>query len=421
MKIWFWILICFWLCCGYTHAQEPLPVNEDTIYLNLEDAQKRLMEKNLTLLLNYYNIDIAKANYLQSKLLYNPNLTYWQELYNPNKRDFLNYSDEHGGQIQQLFTLAGRHKATWKLAEVGVKQAQYQVADILRNLKYELVTDMSDLYNNQALVKIYNTEESKLLHLIEITQNLYAKGNAAGEDVTRLQAQYRDAIAQELTSRQSIDNDEQDLKIILNYPPKTYFISLISIHDSATIPTFETVSDSAVKNRPDLLLAYSGSDYAEKNLKLQRTTGVPDLSLAANFESVNDYEPNFWGIQGSIDLPVFNRNQWNIAAAKEQLKQSEINDSLMLATVQNQVVTSYTNLLRYKKQMNEITPVYAQNLEDMMNNAFTNYEKRYISILDFLSELSTYLDGKTNLLNLQVQYFNAMHNLDMSTGTDLIK
>lgn len=421
MKVTYCILFYLLLAGGRVLAQEPLPIKEDTVTLNLTAAQQRLLEKNFTLLLNYYNIDIAKANYLQSKLLYNPNISYWQELYNTPHRDFFNYNDEHGGQIQQLFTLAGRHKATWKLAEVGVKQAEYQVADILRNLKYELATDMSDLYNNQNLVKIYGAEESKLLHLVEITQGLYSKGNAAGEDVTRLQAQYRDVIAQELTSSRLIDNDEQDLRIILDYPAKTYFISQIAVMDSNSIPTYEAISDSAVKNRPDLMLAYSVSEYAEKNLKLQRVSGVPDLSLAAVFESANDYQPNFWGVQASMDLPIFNRNQWNIVSAKKQIKQAGMNDSLLLTTVQSQVIADYTTLLRYRKQVKEITPEYNKNLEDLINNAFLNYEKRYISILDFLSELSTYLDGKTNLLNLQVQYFNAIHNLDLATGTDLIK
>lgn len=421
MNIRLLIILFLFVECRMALAQEPSAIREDTIILNLPDARQRLLQKNLTLLLNYYNIDIAKANYLQSKLLYNPNITYWQELYNPPKRDFFNYSDEHGGQVQQLFTLAGRHKATWKLAEVGVKQAQYQVADILRNLKYELVTDMSDLYANQSLTVIYMNEEQKLSHLVEITKELYAKGNAAGEDITRLQAQYQDVLAQELNSRQLIDNDEQDLRIILDYPSKTYIIAQIPKLETAAVPPFETVSDSAIKNRPDLLLAFTGSEYAEKNLKLQRVTGVPDLSLAANFESVNDYEPNFWGIQASMDLPVFNRNQWNIASAKEQVKQAQLNDSLLLLTVQSQVVNSYTNLLRYRKQYAGISPDYRQSLDEMMNNAFANYERRYISILDFLSELSTYLDGETNLLNIQTQYFNAIHNLNLTTGTDIIK
>ncbi len=401
--------------------------NLDTVTITFQDAQQRLIKKNLTLLLNYYNIDIAKADYLQAKLWYNPNFSYGTTLYNQEQKRFFDnkYPSENAVdndfQLQQLFTLAGRHKATWKLAEVGVKQAQYQVADILRNLKYELCTDMSDLYSNQNLLKIYAKEEAKVQHLVDVTKILYSKGNAAGEDVIRLQAQYQDIVAQELTSRQAIDNDEQDLRIILAYPANKYFVANLSITDSVNVPTYQSVVDSAQKNRPDLLLSYAGCEYAKKNLKLQRVTGVPDITIGISDIGAGSVVPNYMGINASLDLPLFNRNQWNIAGAKYQLSQSELDDTLALITVQSQVTSAYIGVLRYNKQMQQISPDYRQGLEDMINNAFSNYEKRYISILDFLSELSTYLDGRSNLLNLQVQYFNAIHNINLAAGVDIIK
>src|ERR1035438_9915103 len=156
------IVISFFSASKTISAQS---FNQDTIFINIPDAEQRFVNKNLTLLINQFNIDIAKANYLQAKLWYNPNLSYWQELYNPNNKEFLSYKDEHGVQLQQLFTIAGKHRATWKLSEVGVKQAQYQVADVLRNLKYELYSDISDLYYNQQLMKMYHDEEIQIKHL----------------------------------------------------------------------------------------------------------------------------------------------------------------------------------------------------------------------------------------------------------------
>lgn len=398
---------------------------QDTVTLSYNDAEQRLLQKNLTVLLNKYNVDIAKASYLQAKLIYNPNFYYGTTLYNQESKKFLDnkYPGETDNtfQLQQLITLAGRHKATWKLAEVGVKQAQFQVADILRNLRFELCTDMTDLYNNQNLVKIYAMEEQKLTHLIDITQQLYKKGNAAGEDVVRLQAQYQDVIAQENSSKQSIDNDEEDLRILLAYPGNKYIVSTVNFPESLNIPAYQSIVDSAEKNRPDLLLAFSGSEYAQKNLRLQQVTGVPDLTVGITNIGAGSVVPSYWGLSASMDLPVFNRNQWNIAGAKYSLDQAQVSDSLALITVQSQVTAAYVGLLRSDKQLHQINPDYKQNLEDMINNAFNNYEKRYISILDFLSELSTYTDGRTNLLNLQVQYFNAIHNINLSTGLDIIK
>src|SRR5581483_10138902 len=130
--------------------------------------------------------------------------------------------------------------------------------------------------------------------------------------------------------------------------------------------------------------------------------------------------PNYWGISASMDVPVFSRNQWGIASAKYGESQAELKDSLILYTVQSEVTTAYSTLFRLNDQLHQINKDYEQNLEEMMDNAFKNYEKRYISLLDYLSQTQTYIDGMTNLTNLRMHYFNAIHELNYTTGIDII-
>jgi cobalt-zinc-cadmium efflux system outer membrane protein len=414
------IFSCIW-------GQTPDAFNQDTVRISIPDAEQRFVSKNLSLLMSQYDIKIAQANYLQAKLWYNPNIYYGTTLFNQDSKKFFdnNYPEQQQVdntiQLQQLLTIGGRHSASAKLAKVGVKQAQFQLADLLRSLKYQMYTDLSDLYNNQSLVKMYQVEEAKIKHLIEITQILYSKGNAAGEDVIRLQAQYQDVIAQETTSQQAVNNDEQDLRILLAYSGKTYVVASVTIPASIQIPAYQVLVDSAKKNRPDLMLAGAGIEYNDKNLALQNATAIPDLTLGVANIGAGSVVPSYWGISASMDLPVFSRNQWNVAAARYGKSQAQINDSLISITVESQVTTSFCNLYRLNNQLSQIDSHYEQNLDDMMNNAFTNYEKRYISLLDFLSETTTYIDGKTNLINLRMQYFNAIHNLNYTTGIDIIK
>ncbi len=418
--IYFLISSCLW-------AQTPVEFNLDTVHISIPEAEQRFVSKNLSLLISQYDSKIAEANYLQAKLWYNPNIYYGTTLYNQDSKKFFDNNYPSQGQVdntiqlQQLLTIGGRHSATAKLAKVSAKESQFQLADLLRSLKYQMYTDLSDLYNNQSLVKMYQSEESKIKHLVEITQILYSKGNAAGNDVIRLQAQYQDVIAQETTSQQAINNDEQDLRILLAYPGKTYVVATLTIPSSIQLPAYQVLVDSAKKNRPDLMLAHTGIEYNDKNLSLQNATAIPDLTLGVENIGAGSVVPSYWGISASIDLPVFSRNQWNITAARYGKSQAQINDSLISITVESQVTTSFCNLYRLNCQLSQIDSHYEQSLEDMMNNAFTNYEKRYISLLDFLSETTTYIDGKTNLINLRMQYFNAIHNLNYTTGIDIIK
>jgi cobalt-zinc-cadmium efflux system outer membrane protein len=423
------ILICALavFSTNYVQGQAIQEFSQDTITISIPDAEQRFVSKNLSLLMSQYDISTAKASYLQAKLWYNPNLYYGTTLYNQESKKFLDNKYPAYGevdntlQLQQLLTIGGRHSATARLANVGVKQAQFQLADLLRSLKYQMYTDFSDLYDNQQLVKMYRAEETKIFHLIDITQQLYSKGNAAGEDVIRLQAQYQDVIAQEVSCEQAIFSDEEDLRILLVYPGKVYVVAKITFPETITIPSYSALQDSARKNRPDLMLANAGVEFNQKNLTLQHATSIPDLTLGVSNIGAGSVLPSYWGISASMDLPFFNRNQWNVASAKYGESQAQLNDSLISYTVQSQVTTAFCNLYRLNSQLHQIDKNYEQNLEDMMDNAFKNYEKRYISLLDYLSETATYIDGKTNLVNLRMHYFDAIHELNYSTGIDIIK
>lgn len=425
-SVWLFAALCLFAAQAIK-AQAISSFKEDTVIINIPVAEQRFVSKNLSLLINQYNVQIAQASYLQAKLWYNPNLTYGQTLYNEESKRFFdnNYpaegSVDHSFQLQQLLTIGGRHSATAKLAKIGVTQSEFQLADLLRSLKYELYTDISDLYNNQSLVTMYADEEEKIKYLVDNMQAQYKMGNASGNDVIRLQAQLQDIVAQEITSRQAISNDEQDLGILLVYPGNTYIVVKDLGISNGEIPPYMAVLDSAKNNRPDLKLAYTGVKYSEQNLKLQHATALPDLTLGVANVGAGSVVPDYWGVTANIDLPVFNRNQWNTRAAKEEKEQAELNDSLALYSVENQVTAAYMNLYRINNQYAKIAPDYESQLNEMMGNAVKNYDRRYINLLDLLSQISTYIDGKTSLINMKVQYFNAIHAINYTTGIDLIK
>src|SRR5579863_2147781 len=63
-----------------------LAVKPDTLHLTLQDAEKMMLEKNLDLIANHYNIDIAHAQTISAKLWDNPGLSYSQNILNPTTK-----------------------------------------------------------------------------------------------------------------------------------------------------------------------------------------------------------------------------------------------------------------------------------------------------------------------------------------------
>ena len=175
------------------------------------------------------------------------------------------------------------------------------------------------------------------------------------------------------------------------------------------------------KNRPDLLLAHKEVEYEQRNLKLQKATRAPDVTLGLEYDRAGSYTTNYYGIGASMDLPVFNRNQGEVRAAKATVKNRSCWILLQNNTVKNEVVGAYMRLNSVKNQTESLSSSYPTDIEQLLDAAVKNYNKRYISLLEFLDQIRTYNAAKQGLIELSADYFNAKQYLNYTTGTDIVK
>jgi cobalt-zinc-cadmium efflux system outer membrane protein len=212
------------------------------------------------------------------------------------------------------------------------------------------------------------------------------------------------------------------LKQLLNYSYNTY----LSVQDitpaNSALPPFEQVLSSAEKNRPDLMLANTEVKYQAQNLKLQKSTAVPDLNLGINYTRRSSYVLNYYGIGATMDLPVFNRNQGNIKMARYQLEEAKVNDTITSNEVKNEIANSYVTLYKIKARLDGIDKTKNdKDIEQLVTNGVTNYQKKYISQLEFLDQLRAYKDAKFGMIDLNSDYFKAIQYLNFTAGTTILK
>jgi cobalt-zinc-cadmium efflux system outer membrane protein len=92
----------------------------------------------------------------------------------------------------------------------------------------------------------------------------------------------------------------------------------------------EQLLDQIVADSPSVKRAQQGIARAEAEVKSAKRESIPDLQVRAgleqNSERLNDFGPGRVGLQGfaeaGVSLPIFNRNQGNVAAANANLERA---------------------------------------------------------------------------------------------------
>lgn len=394
-------------------AQTPVG---DTLRLTVKQAEDRFLKNNLSLIIQRYNIDNASAQVITARLFQNPDFSFANGIHATAVPNAFN---EQSFSLSQLFSTAGKRNKNIQLARIGVEQAKYQFYDLLRTLKFTLRNDFYTIYFQQQSANVYNDEISSLAKTLSVFKEQYAKGNIAQKEVLRIQSQLYSLQTEYNGLLTGIDTTQSELRLLLKISPGTYIVPQVNPDNKqmvAAVP-YQQLLDSAYINRYDLRLSKAAVDYNNLNLKLQKATAVPDVSLSFNYDKLGSYGNNFMSAGLAFSLPFFNRNQGGIKQARIAIDQSEVQMQSQRDKVESDVSTNYKGALRLEKLYNSFDPQFKDDFNHLIQEVFKNYQKRNISMLEFLDFYDSYKTNTIQLNNLQLNRVLSLEQLNYATGT----
>jgi cobalt-zinc-cadmium efflux system outer membrane protein len=391
--------------------------SNDTLVINVKQAEDQFLKNNLSLIAQRYNIDNASAQIITARLFSNPNFSFSNGIYasgvsNP-------YAEQTYG-LSQLFTTAGKRNKNIQLAKINVEQAKYQFFDLLRTLKFTLRNDFYTIYFQEQSAKVYNQEINSLAKTLTVFKQQYTQGNIAEKEVLRIQSQLYSLQVEYNTLQTNIDTVQSEFKLLIKASPQVYIkpqVDTINNQDIATTVPYQRLLDSAYVNRYDLRLAQTAVDYNTLNFKLQKATAIPDVSVSLNYDKLAAYGQNFLGGGISFDLPFFNRNQGGIKQARIAIDQSKIQFQSQQDQVQSDVAVNYKSAIRLQQLYNSFDPTFKQNFNHLIQEVFKNYQMRNISLLEFLDFYDSYKTNVLQLNNLELSRVTSLEQLNYVTGT----
>jgi cobalt-zinc-cadmium efflux system outer membrane protein len=399
-------------------------VTSDTTNLTLHDAEKMFLDSNLLLLAQKYNVSAQKALIYQAKLIPNPNFSISHGLYSGTLNQFFptGANDETAAQLSQLILLGRKRNKQIKIAQANAELTEYQFFDLLRTLKFTLRNDFFNIYYLQQSAKAYDKEIVSLQHVVTAFNELSGKGYIAEKEVIRIKAQLYSLQTEYSSLNNQINDVQSEMKLLLQFKSNKFINPVI---DSATIVQLDpskypltTLIDSAYKNRTDLLIAKANTNISQLNYNYQKALAIPDLTLSAGYDEQGSFLSNYVGIGASIDLPFFNRNQGNIKSAKAMTAYNQATQKSTEATVEENVARALQKDFEQNKLYRDIDPKFSDDFDNLMEQVLINYERRNISLLDFLDFYDSY---KQNILQINSVKFNrvsSFENINYYTGTN---
>ena len=393
--------------------------------LTLKEAEQRFLERNLSLIAERYNIDMAQAQVLQAKLFENPVISLEQNVYNRLNGKYFDFGKEGEAvvEIEQVIHLAGQRNKQVRLEKINKEIAEYQFEEVMRTLRQELNEKFVEVYFLSKSIAIYEKEVNSLQVLLGGMKIQQEKGNISLMEISRLESMLFSLRKEKNERENDLLTTRGELNLLLNLPEDTQVqLSLDEeVLQQLDLSQLSFADLKAIINeRPDQKLARSTVNATRANLKLQKSMAFPEFSVKGNYDRVGNFINDYFAIGVSLSVPIFNRNQGNIKAARFSIQQAGVQQEYAANRADMELFTAYTSLEKATQLYQSTNMDLERNFEKLITGVNENFTRKNISLLEFIDYYDSYKETCIQLYEIKKNVFLAMENLNTVVGQNVL-
>ena len=394
----------------------------DVLKINLQQADSLFQANNYNLLASSMNIEAQKAMVLQAKLFQNPVLTTSLHVYDTDTKKLFQIgpSGEKAFQLDQLIRLGGKRKSEIEMAKSDVKMAELEFQQLVRQLKFQLHSDLFALGQQKILLDTFNKQLVLLDTILTSYQVQTDKGNIPLKELVRLKGAYlklsndRSELLRE--NYETLANVQTVLQVT---SPVEFQFSESEISKYIKVKTIDELQQEALANRPELLIAQQEKLQVQQNLQYQKKLAIPDVGLFTSYDQHGGFFNHEFNAGFNIALPFFNRNQGNIKASQFRLSETDYKLKAMNMEITTTLQNYYSFYNQTVAEYQKASKLYNKDFEITIKGMTENFQKRNVSIIEFVDFFEAYNDALSELSKVKSQLVLSGEQLNMLIGKDL--
>jgi cobalt-zinc-cadmium efflux system outer membrane protein len=397
------------------------PTGQGPVKITLDEAIQMALAHNHTLLAARTTITQNEAQEVTANLRPNPVLlgdAQFLPIFNWNQFD-ANYVDEDAQfdlGLSYLFERGKKRQHRLAAAKDATAVTRSTVADNERTLTFQVAQLFTNVQLAESTLDLAQQDLKSFQNSVDISKERYRAGDISEDDYLKIKLQLlqfqSDAAQAGLARVQALDDLRQ--QIGRESVPMDYDVA--GPFDYVPLNTKEDdLEMKALSTRPDLRAAQQGITAATSQYELAKANGKKDITGQINYTHIADLSTA--SLFGQIQIPIFDRNQGEIARTKSTITQAQEQEKAAADQVLTDVADAYDGV----QTNNQIIQLYrsgylddAQQDRDISEYA---YKRGAASLLDFLDAERSYRATQLAYRQALAAYLLALEQLREAVGT----
>ena len=405
------------LSAGSAFAQSP----QGTVRITLDQAIAMAIRNNHNLLAARTNVEQNLAQEVTANLRPNPTFFVdWEylPLYSPGESalQYLHDSTEGDMGVSYLFERGKKRQHRFQAAKDVTAVTRSQIVDNERTLTFQIAQLFINVQLAESTLGLARQDLKSFQDTVNISEAQYKVGGISQNDYLKIKIQLlqfqQDVDQADLARAQALS----DLRQQLGYEsvPADYDVAGAFDYQPLTVK-LDDLQAKALLNRPDLRAAVQGVTAANSQYELAKSNGKQDVTVSGNYSHVNAISAVTFSV--SVPLPIFNRNQGEIARTHVVITQAREQQAAARGQALTDVRDAYEALVQSDRVTQYFRATYldvAQKSRDISEYA---YRRGATPLLDFLDAERSYRAIQLAYRQALAAYLTALEQLREAVGT----
>jgi cobalt-zinc-cadmium efflux system outer membrane protein len=390
------------------------------VSVTLDQAIAMALQHNHALLAARTTIDQGRADETTANLRPNPALagdTQFLPLFNPDNwtADYLTNTAQFDLGLSYLFERGGKRQARLQAARAATAVTTATVSENQRTLTFNVASQFIAALLAQSQEDFATQDLASFQQTLDVSQASFNAGALSESDLLKLKLQLLQFQTDVSSARLARLQALATLRQLLGYEsvPQNYQVAGMLDYLPVTA-TEDALQMLAMRQRPDLQAAQLGVNAAQRQLSLEKANAKRDVTAQLSYSHVA--ATNSASIFGNIEVPLFDRNQGNIAKAGFAVTQSQELSSEQSSVVATDVANAYEGLRTSDQIVQLYQTGYLQQSQDSRDISTYAYQRGAVSILDFLDSERSYRATQLAYRQALANYMTAVEQLRQAVG-----
>ena len=399
-----------------TLAQKP-----GAVLVSLDDAIRMALQHNHSLQAARTLIQQNQAEEVTANLRPDPVIladSDFLPVFQPSNfsADYLDNVAQWDLGISYLFERGKKRQHRLQAAKDQTAVTRSQVADNERTVAFNVASQFINVELAESTLELAEQDLKSFQNTVGIADARYKAGDIGEGDLLKIKLQLlqfqTDVSAAQLSRVQGLS----DLRQLLGYESIGADYDVAGSFDYVPVKgNLEDFQQKALQNRPDLQAAKLGVNAANSQYELQKANGKRDFTGQINYTHLaylNDVS-----VFGQMQLPIFDRNQGEIARSRYAITQAQEQEKFASGQVLTDVRDAFESLIANDKIINLYRSGYLDQAEQSRNISEYAYRHGAASLLDYLDSERSYRATQLAYRQALATYLLALEQLREAVGT----